>query len=74
MSNSDKLSKGQKVLYLGSIGCCGNPMVVTVKEIVKNYDGEEIILTEELEGYITFNDILTLNMVKELLGGGVGDG
>ena len=47
--------KGEKVIYIPS--SLGQPMTVTIKDVITNWDDEIVVITEELEGYLSLNDV-----------------
>lgn len=62
------LSTGQKVLYPHAMHGHGIYMeVVTIKDVILNYDGETVILVNEHEGYLDYSDIYTLDQIKNMI-------
>ena len=51
------LRKGEKVIYIPR--STGQPVTLTVKDVVTNWDDEIVVITEELEGYLSLSDVYT---------------
>jgi len=70
LMNQFGLQKGQRVLYPHSNGNnYGAPIyieIVTVKDVVENYNDEIVLLIEEREGYLDLTDIYTKECINKL--------
>jgi len=49
--------KGEKVIYIPR--STGQPITLTAKDVVTNWDDEIVVITEELEGYLSLSDVYT---------------
>ena len=70
LANQYNLIIGQKVLYPNRIGSNSyGPIymeIVTVKDVVTNYDDEDVLITEEHEGYLSLSSIWTKDSIDKL--------